>query len=88
MPLISQFYGILIRMFYKDTEQHHIPHFHAVYGEFQASYSLDGDVIAGSLPNKQNKLVVAWSALHYDELVALWKVTQEEETFFTIKGLE
>ncbi|MGL4497693.1 MAG: DUF4160 domain-containing protein, partial [Chroococcales cyanobacterium] len=32
MPSISQFYGILIRMFYND---HAPPHFHAVYGEYE-----------------------------------------------------
>ncbi|MEI6090667.1 MAG: DUF4160 domain-containing protein [bacterium] len=88
MPLISQFYGILIRMFFKDSESHHIPHFHAVYGEFSATYTLDGEIIIGSLPNKQNKLVAAWAVLHYDELCALWKLTQEEGSYFTIKGLE
>ena len=88
MPIISQFYGIIIRMFFKDTEKHHIPHFHAIYGDNEASYSLDGEILAGNLPIKQNKLVVAWAALHYDELVALWKLTQEEDTYFTIKGLE
>lgn len=59
MPLISQFYGILIRMFYNDTEKHHKPHFHAVYGDSDAAYSLDGEVIIGQLPAKQHKLVVA-----------------------------
>jgi len=52
MPVISQFYGILIRMFFEDSESHHIPHFHAVYGEFSASYTLDGEIIVGTLPNK------------------------------------
>ena len=32
MPLIAEFYGILIRMFYND---HAPPHFHAVYGEHE-----------------------------------------------------
>ena len=34
MPTISSFYGILIRMFYND---HGPPHFHARYGEFEAT---------------------------------------------------
>lgn len=29
MPTISMFYGILIRMFFQDTDRHKIPHIHA-----------------------------------------------------------
>ena len=38
MPTISTFYGILIRMFFND---HPPPHFHAQYGEFEATFSID-----------------------------------------------
>ncbi len=31
MPTISMFYGILIRMFFYDTNKHHVPHIHAEY---------------------------------------------------------
>jgi len=29
MPTISMFYGIIIRMFYRDNKQHNLPHIHA-----------------------------------------------------------
>ncbi len=29
MPTISMFYGILIRMFFDDTNKHHVPHIRA-----------------------------------------------------------
>jgi len=29
MPVISMFYGILIRLFFRDNRQHHLPHVHA-----------------------------------------------------------
>ncbi len=38
MPLIAQFYGILIRMFFND---HHPPHFHASYGGEEAVFLID-----------------------------------------------
>jgi hypothetical protein len=38
MPTISSFYGILIRMFYND---HAPPHFHARYGEFEATVEIE-----------------------------------------------
>ena len=88
MPLISHFYGILIRMFFKDQEQHHLPHFHAIYGEYSGSFSLDGEIITGNIPKKQLKLITAWATIHQEELEALWKSVQETGEYFTIKGLE
>jgi hypothetical protein len=38
MPTICSFYGILIRMFFND---HAPPHFHARYGEFEATIDID-----------------------------------------------
>jgi len=88
MPLISQFYGILIRMFFNDQEQHSIPHFHAVYGEYSGTFRLDGEPIAGNIPIKQLKLIAAWATIHIEELEALWKSIQETGEYFKIKGLE
>lgn len=88
MPLILDFYGILIRMFFTDQEQHQLPHFHAIYGEYSASFSLDGEIITGYVPKKQLKLIAAWAVIHMEELEELWKSVQETGNYFTIKGLE
>ena len=88
MPLISQFYGILIYLYRELNAQHKMPHIHAQYGEHEMSVSFDGDIIAGSLPTKQRKLVEAWIALHEDELRAAWKVYNESGEIIKIKGLE
>lgn len=45
MPEISRFYGIIIKMLYNDNDKHHKPHVHVYYGEYEASMSLDGDVL-------------------------------------------
>ena len=37
MPIISQFYGILIYLYRELNGQHNIPHIHAQYGEFEMS---------------------------------------------------
>jgi hypothetical protein len=51
MPTISLFYGIIIRMFFRDIEKHHVPHIHADYQGRVAVYSIpDGTVLAGELP--------------------------------------
>ncbi len=88
MPVISTFYGIVIRMYFNDSEQHHKPHFHASYGGFKAVFDLDGNIIVGDFPKKQIRLVVAWVEIHKEELVALWEVMQSDEDYFKIKGLE
>ncbi len=40
MPELSRFYGIIIRMFSEPSERHHVPHFHAYYGEHVAVFSI------------------------------------------------
>ena len=88
MPVISQFYGIIIRMYFNDNEQHHTPHFHARYSEFEASIDFEGNVIVGTMPTRQMKLIAAWAEIHKDELTALWTLMQNDNEFFKIKGLE
>jgi hypothetical protein len=88
MPIISQFYGILIYLYRELNGQHHIPHVHAQYGEFELSISFEGEIMAGNFPKKQQKLVEAWVALHEDELKAAWKAYNENGELFKIKGLE
>lgn len=87
MPIISSFYGILIRMYFFDDEQHHIPHFHAFYNEYNASIDFEGHVLAGHFPASKLKLVIAWSEIHKEELISLWHLMQTEEQYFKIGGL-
>ena len=54
MPILSMFYGIIIRMYYIDNKQHHVPHIHAEYGGKKAVFSIaDGELIAGMDRNSQ-----------------------------------
>lgn len=73
MPVISMFYGIIIRLYLLDNKHHNLPHIHAKYAEFEASIGIeDGEILAGELPRKQLRLVQAWIELHRDELMADW----------------
>ncbi len=57
MPIISMFYGIIIRMYLLDNKNHHLPHIHAKYAGFEASISIgDGEMLSGELPRKQLRL--------------------------------
>jgi hypothetical protein len=44
VPITSAFFGIVIRMYYKEHEP---AHFHAERGGQQAKFDLDGELIAG-----------------------------------------
>lgn len=89
MPTISMFYGILIRMFFFDTEKHKVPQVHAEFQGDVAVYSIpEGELLAGKLPNKKHKLVVAWIAIHEDELMADWQLVVNGKRPFRIRGLD
>jgi hypothetical protein len=74
-------------MNWKDTGQHNSPHFHAYYGDFEAVFGLDGEIITGSFPRKQNAFVKAWTLLHEDELAADWTLAVNGEVTFRIEPL-
>ncbi|MFP4015301.1 MAG: DUF4160 domain-containing protein [Chitinispirillaceae bacterium] len=70
MPVISEFYGIKIMMFWNDHEP---PHFHAEYGGGKVLVDIEnGTVIRGVLPFKQVKLVLAWCEIHKNKLLECW----------------
>lgn len=71
MPVISSFYGIDIKLYFRD---HFPPHFHAFYGEFSAEIAIhDLRVLAGWLPTRAMALVRQWAELHRAELLAEWE---------------
>jgi hypothetical protein len=80
---------ILIRMFFYDTDKHYVPHIHAEYQGQVAVYSiLDGAVLAGELPPRKHKLVVAWIEIHQDDLLADWQLAVNGKKPFPIRGLD
>lgn len=84
MPTLSQFYGIIIKMYFQKME-HEPPHIHIFYGGYEAEVSIEtGKVIAGRLPVKVAKLVKKWTIIHGQELLEIWRTQQ----FKKIKPLE
>lgn len=89
MPAISTFYGIVITMYFLDQNQHHTPHFHASYGEYAAVFSIpDADLLAGSMPRRQLRLIQAWAELHQQELVDNWNSAVRGGSIAKIPGLQ
>lgn len=88
MPTISMFYGILVSMYALDMEKHHAPHIHVRYNEFKVVLGIpEGELLEGSLPSRQMKLVQAWIELHRDELMADWILAASGQTPYKIDPL-
>ncbi len=70
MPTISEFFGIVILMFYGD---HAPPHFHARYGDDEALIRISpAGVLAGHLPPRALSLVIEWAQIHQKQLMEDW----------------
>lgn len=87
MPELSRFYNIIVKMLYSDNVQHNKPHFHVYFAEYEAAIGIDGELLAGSLPVKQLKLVQAWAAIHEDELYMAWNNAVQNIPFGKIEPL-
>lgn len=71
MPIISLFFGIIIRMYHNE---HAPPHFHASYQGFEALIKIsDSSVYAGSLPKRALRIVQPWCEQHREELLSNWQ---------------
>lgn len=76
MPILSRFYGIVIRMYFQQAE-HNPPHIHALYGDDMAEIVIQsGEVLEGHLPPKALSMVREWVELHKADLLKMWE-TQE-----------
>jgi hypothetical protein len=78
MPELCRFFGIIIRMYWEAAEPHHRPHFHAYYQDDVAVFSIDPvEMIVGTMPRRQQRLIEAWAELHQAELVIDWRRLHE-----------
>lgn len=70
MPVISIFFGIVIRMFYKEHEPQH---FHAEHAGQHAKFDFEGNLLAGQIKSrKARQRIRQWAQLHRGELEANW----------------
>ena len=82
MPVVSRFYGIVIKLYFRE---HGVPHFHALYGEHNAVFAIETlEMLEGDLPKRARRLVAEWAQQYQDDLRRMWQ-TQE---FVQLPGLE
>ena len=80
-------FGIIVRMQSEKGGRHNKPHIHAIYGNGEVVVGIDGEVLEGKLPNKQMKLLLAWMAIHEEELNANWQLLSHGDGYFKIEPL-
>lgn len=73
MPVISRFYGMVIKMYFLASE-HNPPHIHVIYGEYMGIINIrNSEMITGDLPSKALALVREWTMKNKDALLEMWK---------------
>ena len=82
MPIIAKFYGIIIKMYFRE---HGVPHFHALYGEFNGVFDINSlEMIEGDLHQRAVHMVKEWAQIYQRDLIETWNTQQ----FKQLPGLE
>ena len=85
MPIISAFYGIVIRMFYKE---HDPPHFHAEHAGQSATFDFRGELLEGEIRSrKARERIREWAQQHRTALDKNWDNMRAGQPLDTIEPL-
>jgi DNA mismatch repair ATPase MutS len=86
MPTISMFFGILIKMYYRE---HNPPHFHAYYQGFEAIFDIkSSSKTHGKFPKRAENIVSEWAKDYKKELLEDWNLATEEKPLRKIPGAD
>ncbi len=81
MGELTRIGALVIYLRFYDTQQHHKPHAHVKYGDDEAVVALDGELLSGSLPPKQMRILDGFLALHEEETYAAWNLAVQGKHF-------
>jgi hypothetical protein len=88
VPRISSFYGIVIWMYFDEPQHEGRPHFHATYGEDEASFDIDDlELIAGEMPSRARRMITEWARDHQKELRENWNLARRHAALNPIDPL-
>jgi len=74
MPIISKFFGVVIRMFY---DEHNPPHIHVEYQNKKAIFDFSGNVLRGDLESRTaTRLAREWIDIHISDLQEDWELAK------------
>jgi hypothetical protein len=86
MPVISAFFGIIIRIYYSD---HNPPHFHAQYGDDEVIIEIkSGRVLNGKIPKRLQYFLELWRRKNAGEIMEAWESAQHFKVPNRVKPLE
>lgn len=90
MPVLSIFFGIIVRMYREEGGKHNMPHIHAEYSGEEIVVALDGTILEGkeSFPRNKRKMLEVWMEIHREDLEANWQLLSKGEQFFRIDPLK
>ncbi len=82
MPLVTKFYGISIKMYFRE---HGVPHFHAIYAEYNGVFNIQTlEMIEGDLSTRAQKLIREWAEPYQADLLRMW----DSQDFRKLPGLK
>ena len=86
MPVISIFFGIVVRMYYKEHEP---GHFHAEHQNQLGKFDLSGEMTVGNIQSRTAlRLIREWAKLHHFELQTNWERMKAGQPLNGIAPLE
>ncbi len=86
VPIISSFFGIIVRMYFDD---HQPPHFHAEYQGQDATVDFDGAILEGEITSSRaRRLIKEWAKIHRFELELNWRRATKLQPLSNIAPLE
>ena len=86
MPVISKFYGIVIRMLHVRSMG---ARFHAIYNNCELVVSIwPLKIIQGEAPRRVHDMVIEWATQHQQELLSAWQRCQGGQPALRIAPLE
>jgi hypothetical protein len=86
MPEISRFFGVVVRMYFRD---HAPPHLHAEYQGKKVLLDFQGNIIRGNLGSKTAlRLLREWIDLHAAELRNDWDLARAGNDLLHIDPLD
>lgn len=86
MAFVSTFFGVLIRMFYRE---HNPPHFHAEYQGMEGEFDFEGTMLKGNIKSQTAKqLIRQWAQLHKPELEINWSNIEKKQNINKIEPLD
>lgn len=82
MPEVCRFYGMSIKLFWKD----HLPkHVHVVSGSDKLKIAFDGKIISGTIEQNKLRVLREWLNKRQNELNDRWEKMIENQPFERIE---